>query len=82
MSDLKSQLAAAFGVAVPEASPEAPPAGPAAAGVLADDAHLSDPWLQRLRQLVRQASAHDTDNGPNPAAKKLFAALREEAGLG
>ena len=45
MSDLKSQLAAAFGM--PEPSPAAP-----AADILAGGAHLSDPWLERLRALL------------------------------
>ncbi len=49
MKDLRSQLAAALGQ---DASPE--PA-PAAGGVdlLGPDAHLDDPWLERLRVLHR-----------------------------
>ena len=52
MKDLKSQLADAFGVAVP-AQPPQPPAdeGP---DILSDDAHLRDPWVARLRELAAQ----------------------------
>ena len=52
MKDLRSQLANAFGrdpspAAAAEASPDAGP------DLLGDEAHLNDPWLAVLRDLVR-----------------------------
>jgi len=69
MKDLKSQLADAFGVAVPEASPAAAPAAPAADSlpdILAPDAHLRDPWLVRLRQLVAREPSVKLAPAPKP----------------
>lgn len=50
MSDLRAQLAAAFGRDLP--APEAP-APAAAPDLLSDEAHLGTPWLDRLQQLRR-----------------------------
>lgn len=52
MSDLRSQLAAAFGrdpVAAPEPAAAAPPADP----LLGPDAHLGTQWLAQLQELRR-----------------------------
>ncbi|MFT4621884.1 MAG: hypothetical protein ACI8PZ_000536 [Myxococcota bacterium] len=48
--DLKSQLAAAYGRKPP---PEDAPAPAAPASALDDGAHLRDPWIELLRELVR-----------------------------
>ena len=49
MKDLKSQLSALTGVAVPEAAPAAAP--PPTDPLLGEYAHLGDPWFQRLSAL-------------------------------
>lgn len=65
MKDLKSQLADAFGVAVP-AETEAAPVADSVPDILSADAHLRDPWMDRLRTLAATNSSVTLAREPKP----------------